>query len=262
MFEVSSASRILIFLQYLRGTQIGNLKSQRHELIMLTMKSLFLHAIVLTSVAGFSVPAAAELYNCNGTWTNKPCEGQATKVLPETEKTVDLDSELLKKKKVLVGNLRERAGRAERDYDVHIDVTGIEETCRSESTTYEECMNLVNNADDRLNERINEAKLVKEQQKANRLQQENAEKKDDEKNNAVTVDEDSVVVLGDYDDYEDDFKVRRHRSHRDDRHGHGSGDHHKGEGEHGVDKPPQPPQEPPKRCKMGPGLQKDPLGRR
>ncbi|NMC63522.1 MAG: hypothetical protein GYA55_10200, partial [SAR324 cluster bacterium] len=117
----------------------------------------------------FQSPSFAEIYNCNGTWTNKPCEGEVSKTLPETDRTPDLQAEAAGKKMGLVGALELRVQSARRSHGVELDISGIAETCRNNNTSYEECMTLVNNADDRLEARLHQAKLLKEQEKTNKL---------------------------------------------------------------------------------------------
>lgn len=222
----------------------------------LTAPALFLvPAVLFVSRAAF-----ADIYNCNGTWTNKPCGGSPEKTLPEIERPVDLGAEALKKKELLVGNLRLDVDGAGRDYGIGLDISGIEEACRSKDTTYEDCMNLVNNAGDRLSERVNEAKMVKEQEKTNKLLQDGNSGGQDA--SVVVLDEDD----GDIDD--DDYVYGRDRD-RKRRHHHVDEDQDQRE-EEGHDRhdiqPPAPPLQqpvqPPAKGKLGQGLQRDPLGRR
>ncbi len=204
-------------------------------------------------------PAFSDLYDCGGIWTNKPCEGtEAQKTLPEIERPVDLDAEALKKKESLAGRLRADADRARRDHGIDLDISGVESACRAKETTYEDCMNLVNNADDRLSSRVNEAKLVKEQEKTNQLLEENAARENGGgRNNTVVVVEDDYRDIDGGHVYGRDWHKRRRHRHVDE------GRKHEGNRPHEVrPQPSPPPAERPGRGKLGEGLQRDPLGRR
>ena len=174
----------------------------------------FLTAIFL-SVSMSAPVASGELYDCDGTWTNKPCAGSPARVLPESEATIDLDGEALKKKRDLVSGLRNRADSASFNWKVTLDLTGIAESCTYENTTYEDCLNLVNNADDRLQTRINEAKQIREQERTNRLLEESNRLKisDQSGQQAVSVTQDNSVVIVDQDIHRRQEPKEREASH-------------------------------------------------
>jgi len=166
------------------------------------MSARFLLGFFLISFL-FQASTFAEIYNCNGTWTNKPCEGEVSKTLPEIDRTPDLQAEATRKKMELVGALELRVQSARRSHGVELDISGIAETCRAENSSYEECMTLVNNADDRLEARLHQAKLLKEQEKTNKLISESKKEKEDAavSNQAISINQDNSVVV-----VENDFR--------------------------------------------------------
>ena len=118
--------------------------------------ALFL-ALALPAVAG------ADIYNCNGEWTNKPCRGKPTQVI----KPGDSASRVLKpeevreqsEKRSIFHELNMRNITARRELNVRVDITNVERTCLHEADkSADQCRAVAQEADAIISQRIAEAR--------------------------------------------------------------------------------------------------------
>ena len=211
------------FRKYCKSDQLFRLRSGKSSLRkQLTSLKFFtplncygMRALLVLSLLILSPNlSSAEIYNCDGKWTNKPCDGSVSESIKE--KTTDkakADRKILSAKKSLLHELRMEAISAKRKYDVNVDLKKVEELCLKTETSVESCKKEIAATEDRITQKSSEKALVKAQEERNRLQEE-ANKLQKEKN-----EQESVVVVE---------RPRRYHIRRDHPHyigGHGSHNH-------------------------------------
>lgn len=132
----------------------------------------------------FSVSTQAELIECEGVWTNQPCESSSASGIKEkpfqeaTKDTLDRD-----RKRALVQSLASSRRTLEKSLGVRIETSEVENLCLSPQTTLELCREEVKFAQEML---IQQAEIVKLSQKEN--QEPKAEGSESETRNVVIVD--------------------------------------------------------------------------
>jgi hypothetical protein len=94
---------------------------------------------------------------------------------------------LLESKQSLLHDLNIKNVRANREYGVRINLGAVEDYCLKPETTLLDCQKEIQNSDDHLSIQITQAKLVKEQRRANDLKEREIEK---ETNTTVIYDND------------------------------------------------------------------------
>lgn len=124
------------------------------------LRSLLAFTILANLVAA---PASAEVYNCDGKWTNRPCKGKATQTLQagDTATRVLKPGEVREQseKRSIFHELNMRAIEARRALNVRMDITNVERTCVEDgASTADECRALADEADAKLSARIVEAR--------------------------------------------------------------------------------------------------------
>lgn len=105
--------------------------------------------------------ANAEIYNCDGKWTNKPCKGEATQVLKESISTgsVSQKSELDQKIEELA-KFKRFNKEGEEKYGIFVDFPPIEKFCLDKEITIDDCRNKLSRAKIALEGKIREKKNV------------------------------------------------------------------------------------------------------
>lgn len=170
--------------------------------------------------------ASAEVKNCNGVWTDKPCDGVAlTATLAPAPTTSAGDNSADKDEmRKLYHDLDMKRLNARRTYGVQLETGLAVDNCIGAKASLEACRRITSELDDQLAQRIVNEKSVKEQQRTNDLREEEIRKQ----SNTVN----SVTIIED-----DEYHYHRHPRHPprdrrwdDDRHDH--------------PRPPQPPSPP------------------
>ncbi len=102
----------------------------------------------------FSTPVLGELTQCDGVWTNKPCEGARVGGIAERQRPLRLQSEIdLDRKKLLIHDLEMRAISARRDYSLEIGLLAERALCLSQESSIAECEAAVDTKRKELEER-------------------------------------------------------------------------------------------------------------
>lgn len=133
------------------------------------MRPLFL-VFLLTGSLHHTMDAQAEIYKCNGTWTNHPCSEGSQAVFPEKVTAGNPSSEALSEKKSIVHELVMKQIDARRNFGVKVDVAHIEKFCLDPSSPVKDCLELVEAMDDKIDKRVNEAKEERRQERLDRNQ--------------------------------------------------------------------------------------------
>lgn len=108
------------------------------------------------------MPASAEVTLCNGTWTNLPCSGKAEQAFGEVERSSTPPAEMPddSQRRTLLSNLSSKNSDARQRWGASIDVDIVREYCLRATTSFDDCAQRVETADDRLSERIHDAQMV------------------------------------------------------------------------------------------------------
>lgn len=122
----------------------------------LALVPLFIVSLLIVSLAH------AEIYNCDGKWTNKPCEGTATKVLKEKPLSADaLNKPDLDQKIAQLAKFKRFNIEGEEKHGVFVDYPPIEEFCLKEETTLVDCAEKLDKAERALSNKIAERERAK-----------------------------------------------------------------------------------------------------
>lgn len=121
--------------------------------------------ILLLSAIILPLTAQAEIYNCQGKWTNLPCaDGKASQTIGESGGASRVMKPEVARaqsaKRSALHELSMKAIGAKRDFDLKFDLSQAEAICNSESRTLEECQTIISTLDDSLSTRIREAEIV------------------------------------------------------------------------------------------------------
>jgi len=147
--------------------------------------------------------AFAEVYECDGKWTNRPCSGAVTKSLEEIGSSAEVDEhiKLAREKTSLLHDVRMKALRAREDFDLRYEITPLEKFCLTASTTLEECQKRIKEADAELDQKIASAsslasqkRSLELQEEANRLQEER-NRIEKERPNVTVIEENRNVIV-------------------------------------------------------------------
>jgi len=144
-----------------------------------------------------ALPARAEIYECNGTWTNKPCaEGGGPKFEEKKTSADDIIRSDRSKKKTLISRLDLANFESRRSHGFSIDAVAIEDYCLRSTTSVDECANRVSEAEDRLIAHQHDAALVHEQQRANEIEEEKLRRQSEESSHDVVVVQNNFGDIG------------------------------------------------------------------
>ena len=132
----------------------------------------------------------ADLYNCNGTWTNRPCNSSSK--IPEKEDTPKNKDK--SKKESILHDLRMLVIKAKREHDIRYNIDVIEDLCKT--SNLEECDKSVKTAQKELQAQVTDADEAKERnaliREANKLKKER--NKIEENKPPVIIQQNTVIV--------------------------------------------------------------------
>ena len=124
---------------------------------------------IVASVSGFDSQAIAQLQNCAGVWSNKPCDKVSTDRVSQYKSTQDdslgysldaasgsEDDPNLSKKQSLVHRLFKEASEARRKYGIQTDLSLVRSICLERPTDLQTCNRAISEESDRLHERVHQ----------------------------------------------------------------------------------------------------------
>lgn len=165
---------------------ISSLLIKGYNYPMFSAKSQF-YALALTwaiSSFGWLLPhgfflgpdtAQAQIYNCSGRWTNKPCSGEVRRILEEqgNDTTEAHSSDPGKSEKSsLFHKLTMKAIKARREFNIESDLSDVESLCFTPQTTVSLCREEIDKQEQELDQRIAQERELAAQQRVVELQQE------------------------------------------------------------------------------------------
>lgn len=174
----------------------------------------FLSAYLVSAfLMPFLIPnVLADIYECNGVWTNRPCEQNPTRLIPEVthsvaptdsapkiDQAVDEQSvrQAQETKKAAVLKLIGAVQRARREDGLEIDAAPIETLCESPATPPETCVQASEGLVAQIEQRVTEERLLKLREQE--VQQDGADAGD------------SNVVVVQQGDFDNDYHRHRRR---------------------------------------------------
>jgi len=139
----------------------------------------------LIAILALNPPAFAEIYNCDGKWTNIKCDSTPKKTIKETkgEKISANQSE----KSSLLHELRMQSIRAKRDYGVISNISFVEKHCMKNDTSIESCNEKIDSKSQNISELQSKAALALTTKEKNRLKEIELGKNKIENNNVVII---------------------------------------------------------------------------
>ena len=137
----------------------------------------------------------AELYECNGVWTNRPCEGQSSNSMKESAaKQIDVAEREAKEKRFWVNDLELKRLRARKEHGLEMNVGDVMELCQDSSTTLQVCRNAVAARENEIGKSILDAKNAALKQQT--LEEEKRKTEADIVNQINVFDNRTLVVKG------------------------------------------------------------------
>ncbi len=132
--------------------------------------------------------ARADIYECNGTWSNTPCQNPGKVIVEKpSDPRQDEKASTLSRKKSLFHDLNMKHIKAERDHGIIFDISATEAACNKEDVSIEECQTLVQQAHEALDARMSDQELTELQKKNLELEL--------EKQQAATGDSNQQIII-------------------------------------------------------------------
>ena len=131
------------------------------------------------------VLASAEIHQCNGLWTNKPCEGTVGESISETQTKNRSAADAEKSQKGLwIHELDMKRLRAKKQYNISIDTQDTTLLCNTEKTSLLDCRKGITEKENLIEEKILTAKDLEIKRRESKAQ---AKKTPDPENNQTVV---------------------------------------------------------------------------
>jgi len=126
-------------------------------------------AILFLSIVSsllFPVMAYAELYSCDGVWTNQPCDGEIESTLQETPpRQASEESRALSQIETLLHNLRMKSIEARSSFGVDVEIEDVVSRCYSLQTSpaeqLDDCRQLVGTREAVIRELVQQEELLR-----------------------------------------------------------------------------------------------------
>ncbi len=147
------------------------------------------------ALLSYQSAAYAELYECDGKWTNKPCNGDVTRSIEESGSAAPADeaTKALREKTSLLHDLRMKEIKAREQYDIQYDISSVEKFCLSQESSIEDCSKRIESARTALDKRIATEGSLAAQRRANQLQDE--ANKLQEQRNTIEAEKPNVAIV-------------------------------------------------------------------
>jgi hypothetical protein len=111
----------------------------------------------------FCSAQAVEVHQCDGRWTNLPCDVVTPQQTTRKVLTPD-EANARSQKESILHRLRMRNIEANRKYEVSFDISSAEELCHQSTSALEVCRKEVERLDEKLDKKINAAALLKQRE--------------------------------------------------------------------------------------------------
>lgn len=142
---------------------------------------------LMAVLSGVSV-AQADFVQCNGVWTDKPCEGSVGGTIPQSVPPSGGEDPGRSEKRSLLHELTMKSIKAREEYELSYDVRFVQEWCMRKETTVDACRERVDKEEASLDKKmIRASALVDEKRKRKQEEEEEKIKKTQSEANATQV---------------------------------------------------------------------------
>ncbi len=130
--------------------------------------------IITLAISSLTHNAYAELHQCDGTWTNKPCEGKIAESIKETSGRVRTAEEVeLSQKELWLHDLEMGRLKARKEFGVKVSTLEAQTICNEKTTSLIDCRKAISAREDEIEkgvqaekDRILKRKEIEERNKA------------------------------------------------------------------------------------------------
>ncbi len=131
-----------------------------HYDIVEVMKQMLLMLLVISNYA------SAEIFNCNGTWMNKPCSEEVLGKITEVQRTPRSAEAIARdQKQMIVHDLQTLKFDAERETGLTFLVSDVLAICNDQSSSLEDCTDKANQKVDTITKSMTDIKVSRESSK-------------------------------------------------------------------------------------------------
>jgi len=145
----------------------------------------------------WTIPASAEIYNCEGRWTNKPCDSNSRPAFAEEQSAPDPDAETkadLSKRKLWLQDLDLLRLRLKRKHDVAVSTREIEELCLNTNSSAIECSQAVSAKENEINQLLVEKDRLNVERDRNKIEEKTAEQNANPPTAVTVIQENNVII--------------------------------------------------------------------
>jgi hypothetical protein len=142
--------------------------------------------VILLSQLAYINLVNAQIYECNGTWTNQPCAG-ATIKFEESKSIKGTQRSSSQHNQAIVHELVQARYKAKERYSLDISTDAAEKFCKLAETTLDQCQERVDQELDIIESKIIEIKKLELQQEELELRRQELEDRAGETNNTVVI---------------------------------------------------------------------------
>jgi hypothetical protein len=111
----------------------------------------------------YCLAQGVEVHDCNGRWTNLPCDQAAAPANNKKVLTPD-EARARSQKETLLHKLRMKSIEADRKYKIDLDMSVVESLCNNVTTSLEICRKESERLEEKLDRKINAAALLKQRE--------------------------------------------------------------------------------------------------
>lgn len=154
---------------------------------------------LIVALLCLSTICQAQIYNCDGTWTNKECSGKTSQIKETTKTPASTPSKDLAKKKTWINELDLLRLKAKREHQIQVSISAIEDICLTPSTTLADCSKTISDKEKQINELI--------------IAKQNSEQKSKQKQSEEKPSTNTTVTI--YNNEENNYKIIRPKREQD-----------------------------------------------
>ena len=139
------------------------------------MKAQSKKVLLYLALNGLLVGSAhADFVQCNGVWTNQPCEGSVGATISQTPPPAASEDPSRGAKRSLLHELTMKNIKAREEFEIRYDLKTLEDFCLRKETTVEECQKRISQADSELDKKILRESRIASERKQRKADEEKA----------------------------------------------------------------------------------------
>ena len=146
--------------------------------------------------SGGSAESTAGIFNCAGTWQNKPCTGEASASLPSAPtRSQTQEAQSRSKRRLWLHDLDMLRIKAKRDFGIDLNPRDAEEICKSDNYSDLECQQIISAKETELTNLIQQAEHLAVEKDKNRIEEEKLKAEQEPTTVNVVNDNRSVIFV-------------------------------------------------------------------